>query len=47
MTQINANDLDKRLVFQLKQLHLPTIRNSYGTLCELAVKVDGENPFSV
>jgi DNA replication protein DnaC len=38
MTQINANDLDKRLVFQLKQLHLPTIRNNYGSLCELAVK---------
>ena len=38
MTQINTNDLDKRLVFQLKQLHLPTIRNNYGSLCELAIK---------
>lgn len=38
MTQYNANDLDKRLVFGLKQLHLPTIRDNYGTLCELAVK---------
>jgi DNA replication protein DnaC len=38
MNQINANDLEKRLGFLLKQLHLPAIRNNWGTINELAMK---------
>lgn len=34
----NANDLKKKLNHRLKELHLPTMRTSYPTLCELAVK---------
>ncbi len=33
-----VNDLDKKLVRLLKELHLPAMRNGYGVLCELAVK---------
>jgi DNA replication protein DnaC len=34
----NADDLKKKLNHRLKELHLPTMRNFYPTLCELALK---------
>ncbi len=34
----NVDDLKKKLNHRLKELHLPTMRSSYPTLCELAVK---------
>jgi DNA replication protein DnaC len=38
MTQLNVTDLEKRLVFLFKQLHLPAIRNNFATMNELAMK---------
>jgi DNA replication protein DnaC len=37
-TGLTGNELKKKLNNHLKALHLPTMRNSYATLCELAVK---------
>lgn len=38
MTIVKTDDVDKKLVFYLKQLHLPTIRRYYDTLSQLALE---------